>query len=55
MTNGIAILIKIVGGEAKSKLQCQEANVSEISLALAHIEMIKLELVEAFTKLTKKE
>lgn len=54
MTNGIAIFVKIAGGEAKSKLQCQNANASEISLALAHLEMKKLELMELFIKLSTK-
>lgn len=55
MTNGVAIFVKVTNGEAKSKLQCQNANASEISLALAHLEMTKLKLMEGFIKLSQKD
>jgi hypothetical protein len=55
MTNGVAIIIKIADGKAISKLQCNNSNSSELALALAHLESLKLQVLNAFNKLMKKD
>lgn len=50
MNKGLEVLIKVVGIKAKSSIKLQEASPSEISLALTHIEIIKLQLMQAFSK-----
>lgn len=55
MNKGVEVLIKVVGGNAKSQIKCQVANPFEISLALAHLEITKLQLMQMFSKSLKRE
>ena len=52
MTKGVAILIKIVGGIANSTLQCNRADINELSLSLSYLEMTKLKILEAIQRLS---
>ncbi|MEK6878305.1 MAG: hypothetical protein AABY22_01785 [Nanoarchaeota archaeon] len=50
MTKGVAILIKIVGGIANSTLQCNRADINELSFS--YLEMTKLKILEAIQRLS---
>ena len=48
------LILKIVDGKMQSELKYEDCNVSDLALAISTLELMKTELVTAFSKLAKK-
>ncbi len=51
----LAIVFKIVNGKIQSQSKWEKCTISEISMAIAHLEMIKKSLIESLEVLSNKQ
>lgn len=52
---GIAIALKTSQGKTQVQVQSERASTGDLSLAIANLEMVKADLVDALAKLTKRK
>ena len=48
------LILKIVDGKMQSSLKYEDCNINDLALAISTLEIMKAEIVTAFSKLTRK-